>query len=174
MVLSTRGSYCTSVDMEKAELTERRRLAELLVGRGEEARKAVASRHGLLDRVELALDEALVKAIDVLDGPGIGEAEVVWPEAHDVAMLLVQADMSDLRAALVDVPEAPPVGDAREERARVLVEAVVVVVAGEMDNDDDDEGRRPMPCHDGKDVFENHREARGGKKQRKAEASTTG
>lgn len=110
---------------------------ELLVGRGEEAREAVACRHGLLDRVELALDEALVEAIDVLDGPGVGEAKVIWSETHDVAMLLVQADMRDLRAAFVDVPEAPPVCDVRKERAGVLVEAVVVVVAGEMDNDDD-------------------------------------
>lgn len=126
---------------------------EFLIGGREETGETMASRHGLLDWVELALDKSLVEAIDVLDGPGIGETEVVWPEAHDVAVLLVQADMRHLRAALVDVPEAPPVGDVRKGRARVLVEAVVVVVAGAMDNDDDDQGQRPMPCHNGKDVF---------------------
>ncbi|KFX99162.1 hypothetical protein V490_01913, partial [Pseudogymnoascus sp. VKM F-3557] len=73
---------------------------EGLVRGGEQAREAMASRHGLLDRVELALDEALVEAIDVFDGSGVGEAEIVGPETHHVAVLLVQADMRNLGAAL--------------------------------------------------------------------------
>lgn len=111
---------------------------ELLIGGREETREAVAIRYGLLNWVELALDKALVETIDVLDSLRISEAEVVWPETHDIAVFLVKTDMRDLRTAVVDVPEAPPVGDSRKERAGVLVEAVVEVIADEMNNDNDD------------------------------------
>lgn len=77
------------------------------------------------------LDEPLVEPVNSLQRLRVRKREVVRPQPDHVAVLLVQPDVRRLGPLVVDVPEAPPVCEGGQERARVAVEPVVEAVPGE-------------------------------------------
>lgn len=74
------------------------------------------------------LDKALVQTIDSLKSLGIREGQGLWPKTNNIAVLLVQSPMGDLRPASVDIEEAPPVRERGQEGSRVFVQTVLISV----------------------------------------------
>lgn len=82
------------------------------------------------------LDKALIQPIDSLEGLRIRERQDIRPETNDLAILLVKLEVSDVWPLLVNIIKPPPVRQGSQERARVLVQPIVVSVPDEPGEDD--------------------------------------
>lgn len=90
------------------------------------------------------LGVALVQAVYLLYDCGIGKGQDVWTQPDNVAMFLVQVDHGELAVALGGIVQPPPVCICGQERAGVLVQAIVELVADEPAHDGNDSKHGPV------------------------------